>query len=463
MSQSILIRGTTIITMDEKLGDLFNTDLRVVNGKITEIAQNLPIGDSVVIEGKDRILMPGFIDTHRHVWQAPLRNLGSDWSLGHYFTGIHFGLSTLYRPEDTYAGNLLGTLEALDSGITTLLDWSHNLETPDHADAAVQALLDSRSRVVFAHGGGGSMWQAPSSIPHTRDAIRVKEKYFSSSDQLVTMAFAARGPQFTTPEVTLSDWALARELGTRITVHVGDGEWGKTRPIEWMRKNNLLADDITYVHCNTLADDELKMIADSGGTASVSADIESQMGHGWPATGRLLDVGIRPSLSIDVCVSNGGNMFNAMKTTISVQRAIDNGKIENPSDQENLRLSCRDVLEFATVQGARAIGMEHKIGSISIGKDADIILIKTDDFAMRPQNNPVAAVVYNAHPGLVDTVLVAGKIVKAHGKLVGVDKEVVIARAEKTRDYLMKAAKQHQPVKDAEVGGNWFPLVTKAK
>lgn len=462
MANTKLIRNATVLTMDPKIGDVFNCDILIVEDRITEVRPNISVEGAEIIDGSSHIVLPGFIDTHRHVWQAALRNLGSDWTLGHYFTGIHFGLSTLYRPEDTYAGNLLGTLEALDSGITTLLDWSHNLETPDHGDAAVQALFDSGSRVVFAHGGGGSMWQAPSSIPHTRDALRIKDKYFSSDDQLVTMAFAARGPQFTTPEVTISDWALARELGTRITVHVGDGEWGKTRPIEWMRANNLLADDITYVHCNTLADDELQMIADSGGTASVSADIETQMGHGWPATGRLLDVGIRPSLSIDVCVSNGGNMFNAMKTTISVQRAMDNGALERASDQESLRLSCRDVLEFATIEGARAVGLDHLIGSITPGKKADLIFVRTDNLAMRPENNPVGAIVYNAHPGLVDTVLVSGKVVKSGGLLVGVDISSVIDRAENSRDYLMQVAADHAPVKDARIGGTWFPEVTRA-
>ena len=204
--------------------------------------------------------MPGFVDTHRHTWQAVIRNIAADWTHGHYMTGIHNGLSQYFRPEDTYAGNLLGTLEALDSGITTLLDWSHNLATPDHADAAVEALVELRARGACSPTAGvprsGAIRRATCPIPS--DAKRIKEQYFSSDDQLVTMALALRGPQFTTKDVTRSDYRLAQELGCRITVHVGDGEWGRSRPIAWLRDEGLLSDVVTYVHCNTLADDELE-------------------------------------------------------------------------------------------------------------------------------------------------------------------------------------------------------------
>ena len=226
---------------------------------------------------------------------------------------------SLYRPEDTYSESLIRTLEALDSGITTLLDWSHNLNTPEHSDAAVDALFESGARVVFAHGGGHQHWQPISSLDHpAEDVRRLRDARFSSNDQLVTMALAPRGNQFATMEVTERDWALAKELDLRITCHFGDGEWGKGRPIAQLAENQLLGPTMTFVHCNTLADDELQMMADHGVSASISPDIELQMGHGWPATGRLLDVGIRPSLSIDVCCSNGGHLFGTMRATIGI-------------------------------------------------------------------------------------------------------------------------------------------------
>ncbi|MDO9381109.1 MAG: amidohydrolase family protein [Nocardioidaceae bacterium] len=460
--ERILVRGGTVLTMDPSIGDLVDADVLVEDGRIVAVAPDLQVTDARVVEAAGKVVLPGFVDTHRHTWQSVIRNIGSDWTLGQYFTGIHFGLSRYYRPQDTYIGNLLGVVEALDSGITTLLDWSHNLETPDHSDAAVQGLLDSGARCVFAHGGGASMWAVPSSLPHTRDVLRLKEQYFGSDDQLVTMAFAARGPQFAPGETTLADWALARELGTRITVHVGDGEWGRTGPVRWMHEHGLTGPEVTYVHCNTIADDEMQIIADTGGSASVSADIETQMGHGWPATGRLLDAGVRPSLSIDVCTSNGGNMFNAMKTTISTQRALDNAAVTAADEQVGVRLTCRDVLEFATIEGARATGLDAVTGSLTPGKKADLVVVDTTDLATTPLNNPHGALVYSAHPGLVQTVMVDGRIVKDRGRLVDVDVDRIRRLATETRDHLFEQAARSESIPDARADGTWMPSAASA-
>lgn len=465
MADRLLIKAGTVLSMDPDLGVLSPGEVLIEDGLIAAVGTDLGVTDAEVIEAPDAIVMPGFVDTHRHTWQAPLRLIASDWTLGHYLAGIHSGFSKHFRPEDTYAGNLLGTLEALDSGITTMLDWSHNLATPAHADAAIEGLQDSGARAIFAHGSGAQQWSnLPSSVPHSDDVKRLRDQFFSSDDQLVTLAMALRGPQFATKETTLLDYRLAREVGTRITVHVGDGEWGKSRPIEWLRDNDLLGDDVTYVHCNTLGDDELAMIADSGGTASVAADVELQMGHGWPATGRLLDAGVRPSLSIDVCSSNGGDMFGAMRSTIASQRGRDNGQAEEEgiSQVERLRLTCRDVVEFATVEGARACGMGDEIGSLTPGKQGDAILIDTDTLSLTPMNNPWGAIVYAAHPGNVDTVVVAGRVVKRDGKLVGVDVDRVKRLAVETRDHLLEHAASDESIADAALGGDWMPGQVRA-
>jgi cytosine/adenosine deaminase-related metal-dependent hydrolase len=377
---------------------------------------------------------------------------------------LHAGLSKFFRPEDTYIGNLLGTVEALNSGITTLLDWSHNLATPEHADAAIEGLMDSGARAIFAHGGGAPQWApVPNEVPHPEDAKRIKEQYFSSDDQLVTMAMALRGPQFATKETTLLDYRLAREIGTRITVHVGDGEFGKGRPVEWLHSQGLLTDEVTYVHCNQLTDDELKMISDTGGTASVSADIELSMGHGWPATGRLLQAGVPVSLSIDVCSLNGGDMFGAMKATVATQRALDNARADaDGTVLAALSVSCRDVVRFATTQGALATGLDGRVGSLTPGKDADVVVLRTDDPGMFPVNNPYGAIVYNAHPGVVDTVLVRGNVVKRSGELVGVDMDRIRRLAYESRDYLFEQARADAVISNAATGGDWMPEQLRA-
>jgi 5-methylthioadenosine/S-adenosylhomocysteine deaminase len=460
-AERILLKQGTVITMDDRVGDFATADVLVSGEVIEAIAPDLGEPEARVVDARGMIVMPGLIDTHRHTWQASLRGIAADWTLGQYMTGLHLGLSALFEPQDTYAGNLLGAVEALDSGITTLLDWSHNVNTAEHSDAAVEALHDAGLRAVFAHGGGAAMYQVPSTVPHDEDIRRVRGRYFSSQDGLVTMAMAVRGPQFATLEVTEHDLRLARELGLPVTMHVGDGEWGRSRPVTKLKKQGLLGPDTTYVHCNTLADDELQDIADSGGTVSIAPDIEMQMGHGWPATGRLTRVGIRPSLSIDTCVSNSGHMFGTMQICLATQRALDN---EEPgaSDRPAVSLSSRDVLSFATVEGARACGLDHRTGTLTPGKQADIVLLRTDNLALSPLNNPVGQVVYTAHPGLVDTVLVAGRVVKSGGRLLG-DVEARAGRlAEASRDALFERTRHTESLTDACTGGSWqpAPLVT---
>jgi len=457
MAQRTLIKGGTVVTVDPKLGDLDPGEVLIEDGAIVAVGANLGVGEAELIDATDCLVLPGLIDTHRHTWQALFRNIASDWTLAHYFTGLHGTLSGLYRPADTYAANLIGTLEALDSGITTLLDWSHNLNTPEHADAAVDALVETRARVVFGHGGGHRHWQPVSALAHpAEDVRRLREGRLSSDDALVTLCLAPRGNQFATMEVTEQDWRLAAELGLRISCHAGDGEWGRNRPIAQLAKHGLLGPTMTFVHCNTLADDELVMMADAGASASISPDIELQMGHGWPATGRLLDAGIRPSLSIDVCCSNGGHLFGTMRATIGTQRGFDNEHARERGEPSvsTMELSCRDVLEFATIEGARACGLDAKIGSLTPGKRADVIVVRADSFGMTPMNNPVGAFVYNAHPGLVDTILVDGVVVKRAGVLVGVDSARVRRLAIDARDNIIGRAGVQA---GARIGGDWIP------
>src|SRR3984885_740629 len=194
MAHRTLIKGGTLVTVDPALGDIADGEVLIEDRSIVAVGANLGVGDAEVIDASDCLVLPGLIDTHRHTWQALFRNIGSDWTLAHYFTGLHGTMSQLYRPEDTYAGNLIGTLEALDGGITTLLDWSHNLNTPAHSDAAIDALTESGARVVFAHGGGHAHWQPVSALAHPADDVRrLRSERFSSDDQLVTMALAPRG------------------------------------------------------------------------------------------------------------------------------------------------------------------------------------------------------------------------------------------------------------------------------
>ncbi|HVB13822.1 MAG TPA: amidohydrolase family protein [Candidatus Dormibacteraeota bacterium] len=455
MAERKLIRGGWILTLDSHLGELQGGDLLIEGSQIAALGRELPADGAEVIQAEGMIVLPGFVDTHRHTWQSLARAAGVDWTLAAYFQAVRGMLGETYRPQDLYTANLLGIVEALDSGITTMLDWSHLINSPEHADAAVAGLQASGARAVFAYGNANAEWgNLPNPTFTSEDIRRVRSEHFASSDQLVTMALAARGPQFSTIEATEFDWRLARELGLRITTHVGDGLWGiRSRPIQQLHDRGLLGPDTTYVHCNTLSSQELRWIADSGGSASLSPEIEMNMGHGFPATGKLLGVGVRPSLSIDVVTTVVGNMFGVMRAALSAERALNHQKtLDAGIDPTELWLSAADVLAFATLEGARALGLEAKIGSLTPGKQADVIVVDTSGPHMFPLNDAVNAVVAFAQPHDVRTVLVGGRVVKREGRLVDIDMARLRADAEAARDYLFQQS-------GVTLGEDWFETV----
>jgi cytosine/adenosine deaminase-related metal-dependent hydrolase len=224
-------------------------------------------------------------------------------------------------------------------------------------------------------------------------------------------------------------------------VHVGDGAWGKGRPVAWLAERGLLGEDVICSHCNSLADDEFQMMADSGCSASMTPEIELQMGHGWPVTGRLLKVGMRPTIGIDIATCNSGHLFQVMRTVLLLERAWAHDRADrNGEEVERLPIDTQDAIEIATINGAKALRLDHRIGSLTPGKDADIVMIRADNLEMAPLNNPVGAVVLAGHPGLVDSVWVAGRAVKREGKLVGVDERRVIEELTRSRDYVLSKA-----------------------
>ncbi|HEX9924977.1 MAG TPA: amidohydrolase family protein [Anaerolineae bacterium] len=444
-NERTLIRSGVVITVDHALGDFERADVFVEDGLIAAVGSDLPVEDARIIDASKMIVLPGLIDTHRHTWQSVLRGIASDWTLGQYFERIRAGLPAAYRPQDVYAANLLGALEALDSGITTMLDWSHIMNSPDHADEAVRGLRETGMRAVFAHGTPSdppAEWYFQSTHHHPEDVRRLRAEQFAANDGLVTLAMAIRGAEFSTMDITRADLQLARELDLRVTMHIGGGlRGGQARSIERMHEAGLLGPDMTYVHCNCCADHELRLMAESGGTASISARVEMQMGHGMPATGRLVAAGVRPSLSVDIVTSSGGNLFDEMRTALQMERALQNhAAMEQGHQAEQLELTAKDVLGFATIEGARTCGLEDRVGSITPGKQADLILLRRDRLNLAPLNHPWGSVVLAAGPGNVDTILVDGNIVKQDGRLINCDLDRVYRLANETRDHLFTAA-----------------------
>ncbi|WP_327592713.1 amidohydrolase family protein [Streptomyces chartreusis] len=422
-----LLTGGTVVSMDPAVGDLARGDVLIEDGVIVEVAERIHAPDTGTIDATDRIVMPGFVDNHRHTWQTAFRGIGADWTFPEWAVAMHGTVKPHYQPEDVYTGTLLGRLEALHSGVTTMLDWYHVAQTPEHEDAAVAALRDAPGRSIFCLGAG---WGTPDPV----DAAIRRVRSQLATDGPVTMAWGLRGPEATGMDTVAHELKLAAELGLRTSLHV-DVTAGAVADL---REHGLLRDTTTFVHGNALSDDELRMLADAGSSISISPDVELKMGFGWPMTGRALAAGLRPTLSIDDVPSAGGDMFSTMRTAFAVQRGLDGG------------LRSRDLLAFTTIDAATSCGLASRTGSITPGKDADIILLRTDDLTVFPVNDPAATVVSAGHPGLVDTVLVAGRVVKRDGALVDVDLTTLRARLLASRDRIAAAA-------DIPLDGTWRP------
>jgi 5-methylthioadenosine/S-adenosylhomocysteine deaminase len=433
MNNSILIRGGTVFTADPRIGDLARGDVLIRDGRILAVDREIPVEDAQIVDATDKIVMPGLIDTHRHMWQTAIRQIAADWTLGQYAERMLGVIGPRYTPEDVYVADLLGALESLNGGITTVMDWSHIMNTPEHADAAVRGLAESGVRAVFGYGAPTS----PAADWYPQDVARVAKAYFSSDDQLVTMALAALGPEFSSLQQTVSDIRLARELGLRTSLHVGAGMLGHKRAVTEMAGVDLLGPDLIFVHCNTCNDEELRRIADSGAHASISPRVEMQMGHGYPATGRLLAAGVTPSLSVDVVSAVGGSIFAEMRGTLEAERGWQNhAALQRGEWPPDLALTTRDVVGMATIEGARALGLEDRVGSLTPGKQADVILLRVAEPNLSLVNNLPAAITL-ADSENVDTVFVAGRLVKAAGKLLGHDMRTLRDRTLASRDRLL--------------------------
>lgn len=456
-SSRYVIRGARVLSQDPGIGDLDRGDILIEGSSIVAVAPDLGELDAVEVDGTDRIALPGLVDTHRHSWQSLIRHTSTDWTLPQYFSGVRGVFGRLYEPEDMYAANLIAMLDALDSGITTIVDWSHNNNTPEHADAALQATFDAGIRAVWACGNSNDEWLPISDVPQSRDVLRIAKQWFPSNSGLVTLALAPRGPQFATKDVTLGDFALAAEADIPVTVHVGDGAWGKGLPVKWMHEHGLATERTTYVHCNALADEEFDIIRDTGGAISSAPELEMHMGHGRLSPLRAMARGIPTSLSIDVCTSVGGDMFSAMRAALAGSRYLVNVEaLDEDRAVDPLPISSVDVLRFATRDGANAAWLGDTVGSLTPGKRADVILVRTDTWGMQPLNYPAGAIVESGHPMLVDMIFLDGRLVKRDGRLVDHDFEHVRRLADQARDRLMLKAGIEHP-------GRWIPPLYENK
>ena len=433
----IVFRGGTVLTMNDAHELLEDADVLVVGDKIEAVGHQLEVPEGTFeIDAARGIVMPGMIDTHRHMWQTAMRGYGADWTLSQYFVFFYLQHGTIFRPQDIAAGNLLSALESLDAGVTTTVDWSHGLQTVDHADAALDALQGTNGRFVLAYG---NLQQGPWEWSTSPDFKAFVDRRFSgNADAMLRfqMAFDVTGdPEF--PEKAAFE--VARDLGVPVSTHAG--VWGATNDdgIRLMHEHGFMTPETVYVHAATLTEDSYHRIAATGGSVSVSTESEQSAGQGYPPTWQLRRHGIPVSLSMDTSVWWSGDLFSAMRSTLGADRSREH--LEAHARQEtvaNHHLRAEHVVDWATRGGSRALGLDSAVGSLEPGKQADVVLISNDDSpVMFPILHPYGHVAFQAQRGDVHTVLVNGRAVKHAHRLVDVDLAAVRRAVEETVEYAM--------------------------
>jgi cytosine/adenosine deaminase-related metal-dependent hydrolase len=422
--RATLIRGATVITMDRQ-GDLPRGDVLVRGEQIVEIAPQIHAEGADVVDASGHIVIPGLINAHMHTWQTALRGLASNWTLLEYFAKMHAGLATVFAPEDLHIATLVGAINQINCGTTTLVDWCHNNPTPAHNDAAIDGLLASGIRAAFFHGtpkpdpkpGEKPFWE----VPHPRAEVERLLKAHRGR-ALLSIHAAVLGPHYSTLEVALHDFAMARDLGLIASLHQGGGP--ARTPDGWLRlqEQGLLGPQINIVHGHALDDEQLQRFCDLGMSFSAAAENEMTQGHGHPLTGRLRQFGRSPSLGADLESVLGGDMLSQARIALGVQRSLDNvaHRQAHGSIPPTSTLTTREALGWVTVEGARMLGQLDRIGTLAPGKQADLVLIRASDLNMQPVHDAVNSVVFQTTLANIDSVMIAGQWKKRDGRLVGV-------------------------------------------
>jgi len=431
----VVLRGGTVLTMDDAHTVLPVADVLVVGGTIAAVGPSLEVPEGTLeIDATGGIVMPGMIDTHRHMWQTAMRGYGADWTLTQYFVWYYLEHGKAFRPEDVHAGNLLSAWDALEAGVTTTVDWSHGLQSVDHAEAAADALLAVPGRFVLAYGNiqaGPWEWATDPGVQaflqRRRDEGRLG----------LQLAFDVTGdPAF--PEKAAFE--AARELGLPVTTHAG--VWGATNDdgIRLMHEHGFMTPETVYVHAATLTTDSYHRIAATGGSISVSTESEQSAGQGYPPTWQVRRHDIPVSLSMDTSVWWSSDLFSAMRTTLGADRSREHLEAHVLGDTvTHVHLRAEQVVDWATRGGARALGRDD-LGSLQPGKQADVVLIKNDRSPVSfPLLNPYGHVAFQAQRGDVHTVLVAGRVVKSEHQLVGADLAAVRGEVDATVEHLRSA------------------------
>lgn len=439
-----LVRQASILSMDRSIGDLPRGDILIEGDRIAAIAPEIPAPQGArVIEAQGMIAMPGFVNAHIHLWQAPLRGVAADWCLTEYLRAMHAGLAGYFAADDIRLANHFGALHQIACGTTTIADWCHNNPTPDHSDAAIDGLEAAGIRAVFLHGSPkpdpkpGQRHFSEIPMPEA-EVRRLREGRLSGDEALVTMGLAILGPQMGVWEVCEADFRLAREMGMIASMHVS-GKLLAENGFERLLAAGLVGPHVNIVHGNVLEDDLLAQLVEQGVHFTPTPEVEMQMGFGDPLTARLRKLGGNISLGSDIESAMSGDMFAVTRFALQAARHFDNLVLRGAGKPvERMDIPTREALEWATLGGARMLGLEHRIGSLTPGKQADLVLLRSDGLGLTPVIDPAASVLFHAGPGAVDTVLVGGEIRKAGGVLTAKPEPAALEQLARTGQRILQ-------------------------
>lgn len=449
-----LIKNASLVTMDSATADLRTGDVLLIDDRIAAVATHIDASDAEVVDATGMAASPGFVDTHRHVWQTQLRGVSLDWSLFQYVTEIRTMYSVCYQPDDAYLGNRIGALEAINAGITTVVDHSHLQISEQHSDALVQGLLDAGIRGIFCYGvyrnpkyQPGEKVDAASIIMdiggpiedfHKRNARRVRDEFFPGKDARLRFGIASSEFfAFPSIEPVLEELAWSRALEpARITFHAAIGLNDDVGIIQKLAAAGALADDLLLSHGNALSDEDLTLIARNGGWLSTTPDTELQMAAAFPVLERVIRSGRPPSLGIDIVSNYSGDMFTQMRLMLQSMRFRQTERETKRGLPSGLRYPAAKMLEHATLGGAACVGLENEIGSLTPGKKADLILTRLSSINMAPVRDPVAALVFYANANDIDSVWIDGVPRKRRGGLLGEPWSGLERRLQTSRDAI---------------------------
>ena len=423
-----LIRNGLVLTLDGADAPKMGHDILIEDGRIAAIAPGIEAEGAEVIDAGGMIVMPGLINSHIHTWQTGLRGLATDWTGMNYFRAMHAGLANFFTPDDIRIANQMGAINQLNNGVTTMVDWHHNNPTPDHTDAAIDGLEDAGIRAVFLHGSAKPDPKPGqkhfSEIPMSASEVaRVRRDRLSSDDSLVTMGMAILGPQMSVEEVVVQDFRLAKEHDLVVSIHHSGAKMPAPEGYVKAAEEGLIDGRVNIVHANEMTDRDLDLLLDKGASFTVTAEIEMQIAYGDMVSGRLVERGVPFSIGTDIESAYAPDMLACARISLQAERHLTSMRLmadsgERPHPQP---ISVREALHWAIGEGARAFRLDDRTGVLAVGKSADIILIRANDLNLSGAFDPYNAVLGFAHPGNIDTVMVAGHIHKRGGRMLRKD------------------------------------------